>query len=373
MWAGAELRRWRWTRDDALVAALPGWVLARLLVGAGFVVALVVADELRPGDRPLQIEQGLFCWDAAFYRDIADFGYDHVAREGLRFFPLLPLASRALAAPLLGSVGIALIVLVNAAALGAAVLLYRLAVVETRDRAVATRASWLLALLPPATVLVLGYAEALLLVFAIAFFLCIRTDRWWLAALVGVLAGLTRPVGMTLLVPAIVEAIRHRRFLVSRVAAVLGPVIGGGAFLWWVEREYGDWQLPLRLQNASDLRGGWANPLSTVWHAVDALASGEHWGEGLHVPWIAFFGVLLVIAFRTLPVSYGLWSAVLLVSALTGHTLGSFERYGLGAFPLVLALAIVLRPPVLERSALVASGAALAAFAALAFTGAFVP
>jgi hypothetical protein len=142
-------------------------------------------------------------------------------------------------------------------------------------------------------------------------------------------------------------------------------------YLLWVGHVYGDWQLPLRLQNSADLRGGYADPVSTVWHAVRSLNGGAL-GEGLHVPWIAVFAVLLVVAFRTLPVSYGAWSAVLLLSALTGHTLGSFERYGLAAFPLVLALALVVRPP-LERSVLIASGAALTAFATLAFVGAFVP
>jgi hypothetical protein len=368
----------RLLRDEALLAALPGWVLARLFVGLGFAVALVAADELRPGNRPIQLTQGLFAWDAAFYRDIADYGYAGVAREGLRFFPLLPLLSKAIAAPLLGHVGLALLLLVQVAALGAGILLFHLAVEETGDRAVATRAAWLLALLPPATVLVLGYAEALLLVFAIGYFLCIRRGDWWLAALVGILAPASRPMGMTLALPALIEALRLLRGApwrewVARAAAIAGPVVGGVAYLGWVHREFGDWQLPLRLQNAADLRGGWANPLATVWHAVSGLASGEQLGEGLHVPWIAVFGVLLVVAFRKLPVSYGAWSAVLLLFALSGHTLGSFERYGLAAFPLVLALAMVARPPFVERVLLVVCGAALTGFAALAFVGAFVP
>jgi hypothetical protein len=368
----------RFLRDEGLQAALPGWLLARLAVGLGFVVALVAADELRPGNRPIQIHQGLFAWDGAFYRDIADHGYHGVAREGLRFFPLLPLASRALGVPLLGHVGVALLVLVQVAALVAGVLLFRLAVIETGDRPTARRAAWLLALLPPATVLVLGYAEALLLVFAIGFFLCIRSGRWWSAAALGVLAGLSRPVGMTLALPALIEAVRLARSapwraVVARAAAIVGPVVGGGAFLAWAGHVYGDWQLPLRLQNSSDLRGGWANPVSTVLDAVRALGSGERLGEGLHAPWILVFGVLLVLAFRLLPVSYGAWSAVLLLSALTGHTLGSFERYGLAAFPLVLTLAIVTRHAPVERVLLVGSAAALTGFATLVFVGAFVP
>lgn len=368
----------RLLRDEALLAALPGWVLARLFVAAGLVVAVVAADELRPDDRPLQIDQGLFAWDAAFYRDIADYGYDGVAREGLRFFPLLPLLSRWLGGVLLGQVGLALLLLVQVAALAAGVLLFRVALMETGDRSVATRASWLLALLPPATILVLGYAEALLLVCAIGFFLAIRRGHWWVAVVLGALAGLARPVGMTLALPALIEGARLLRgapwrSVAGRIAAVAAPVLGGGVFLAWTQRVHGDWQLPLRLQNDPELRGGWANPFDTVGDAVSALVSGDRLGEGLHVPWILVFGVLLVVAFRVLPASYGAWSAVLLLSAVTGHTLGSFERYGLAAFPLLLALAVVTRPPLVERILLVGCGAAMTGFAALAFLGAFVP
>ena len=365
-------------RDEGLRAALPAWLLARAAVGLGFVVAVVAADELRPGRRPFQIHQGLFAWDAAFYRDIADHGYHGVAREGVRFFPLLPLVSRALGTVLLGHVGLALVLLVQIAALGASVLLFRLTVAETGDRAAARRAAWLLALLPPASVLVLGYAEAFLLCFAIAFFLYVRSGRWWLAVVVGVLAGLTRPVGMTLALPALIEAVRGLqvrpwRSWVGRAAAVVGPVAGAASYLLWARHVYGDWQLPLRLQNSTDLRGGLANPLATVWDSVRALTEDGRLGAGLHVPWIVIFGVLLVVVFRRLPVSYGAWSSVLLLSALTGHTLGSFERYGLGAFPLVLALALLVRLPVLERVVVFACGAAMCGFTALLFLGAFVP
>lgn len=62
----------RFLRDEGLVAALPPWLVARAAVALGFVVAVAASDELRPGDRPHQIDQGLFAWDAAFYRDIAD-------------------------------------------------------------------------------------------------------------------------------------------------------------------------------------------------------------------------------------------------------------------------------------------------------------
>ena len=361
-----------------LLAVLPSWALARLIVFLAFVVAAVGADELRLGDRPVQLDQGLFAWDAAFYRDIADYGYGGVALEGLRFFPLLPLLTKALALPLLGHDGPALIVIVNVAALVAGVLLRRLALDETGDAALADRSAWLLALLPPAAVLVLGYAEAVLLVLSIGAFLCYRQGRWWAAAGLGALAALSRPVGVLLAIPALVEGLRGWRAagvrsLAGRAAAVVGPGLGCLAFLVWAEVDRGDWKLPIRLQNSSHLRKGWQNPLETIGTAVSAVTGDGRLGEGLHLPWLVVFGALLVVVFRRLPVSYGLYSAAMLLVALSGETLGSFERYGLSAFPLVLGLAMLARTPLLERVAVAGAAAGLAGFATLTFLGAFVP
>jgi hypothetical protein len=364
--------------SEALRAAVAAWLVARVAVGVGYVAARVAADELAPVHRPVQLAQGLFAWDAAFYRDIADRGYGGVAREGLRFFPLLPLASRALGWLFLGHVGLALVLIVQVAALASGVLLHRLGTFELRDREVAGAATWLLALLPPATVLVLGYAEGLLLLTSIGAFLAYRRKRWWPAAVLGVLAGLCRPVGAALALPALIEALRDWRrhrpaALVARAAAVAGPVVGTALYLGWVQHADGNWRLPLQLQNSADLRGGWSNPLSTVSHAVRAAANGGGLGEALHLPWVGLFLVLLVVCFRVLPVSYGLYSAALLLAALTGHTLGSFERYGLAAFPLVLALAVVVTHLRAERFALLASAIGLTAFTTLIFLNAFVP
>lgn len=380
------MRRWlRGPGGVSLRVALGGWALARLVVAVGAVVAVVAADELVPGARTLQLDQGLFAWDAAFYRDIAEYGYDGVAREGLRFFPLLPLSARALSVPLFGNVGLALILVVSASALLAGALLHRLAIEELGDRRAAERASWLLALLPPATVLVAGYAEALLLAASIGAFLALRRRRWWWAGLLGAAAGLCRPMGLVLALPAAIEAARDLRpsgsdaarlpvsAYLSRAGAVLGPVVGTGSYLAWVEWRHGDWALPLRLQNTADLRGGWSNPLSTVADAVRAAGDDGGLGEALHLPWIALFGLLLVLCWRRLPGSYTAYAGVLLAVALSGHTLGSFERYGLAAFPLVLALATVRCSRRLESAVLAASATGLAAFTTLELLGAFVP
>lgn len=361
---------------DDVRAALPGWLVARGAVALGALLAVVAVDELRPDARPLALEQGLFAWDAAWYRDIAERGYDGVAREGLRFFPLLPLVTRAVSLPLFGNVGLALVLVVNVAAFATGVVIHRLVREETGDRALAARATWLLALLPPAMVLVIGYAESVAIGLGAGMFLALRRKRWWWAAVLGLLAGLSRPTGLLLALPALVEALRGwpgGRDHVGRLAAVGSAPIGTAIYLAWVEWRHGDWTLPLRLQNTAELRGGWDDPVSATWGAVRNLLSGGAVGEGLHAPWIGLFALLLVVVFARWPFSYGVFAAAVLATALSADNLGSIERYGLFAFPLVLALATLTAEARVERAVLAVSGAALTGFTALVFVGAFVP
>lgn len=367
-------RRPRWADD--LLAALPGWLVARVAVAVGFVVATVVAEEL--GARPQQLDQGLFAWDAAFYRDIAAQGYDGVREEALRFFPLVPLLASLLAVPLLGNTGLALILVSNVAALAAGALLHRLALSERGNREVALRAAWLLAVLPPAMVLVLGYAESTMLVLTIAGFLALRRQSWWSAALLGYLGGLSRPVGGLLALPAAIEAARGVRTAqagerVARLGAVAGPVLGVGSYLAWVHVRFGNWRLPMELQNVDELRGEVVNPIVRIFQAFGSLWGGELLGEVLHLPWIVLFLGLVVVAFRRWPASYGAYAAALLLVALASSNLGSFERYGLTAFPLVLALASLGEEPVVDRMVVSAAAAGLTGFTAMTMLGTFVP
>ena len=78
-------------------------------------------------------------------------------------------------------------------------------------------------------------------------------------ALAGYLAGLTRPFGVVLAVPAAIEACsgwrRARgRDRVARLAAVVAPVAGLATFLLWV----GSFE-PVRQQG--ELRGEWLDPI----------------------------------------------------------------------------------------------------------------
>jgi hypothetical protein len=360
-------------RRDVRAAVAP-WVVARVLVIGSLALSRHVFTKIGTPPSPIALRQGLFAWDGAFYRSIAEHGYHAVGRASLRFFPLVPVLARALGWVFLGHTAVALLVIANASALGFGALIHRLVIRETGDLAVARRAAWFGAVFPAAAVLVLGYAEATAMLLGALMFLGLRTRRFGWAAGAGLLAGLCRPVGVLLVVPALVEAARDWRTADAReravrVSAVAAPAIGASLYLGWVGLEFGDAWLPISLQNRLTLRGGFQDPFSRTIDAFGDLFGGDRFGSGLHIVWALFFAALLVVLVRRAAGSYSLYAAATLVLGLSAHNLDSFERYAMSTFPFLIALAMITRREQVERAALVVAGAGLVGYATLAFLG----
>ena len=303
---------------DLRVAVVP-WVLARVLVVAALALSRHVFDQIGAPPRPGALGQGLFAWDGAFYRAIAEHGYRAVGQGSLRFFPLVPLLSRGLGWIMLDHTAAALIVVANVSALLFGALLHRLALRETGDPATARRAAWFGALFPAAFVLVMGYSEATAMMLGVVVFLGLRSNRFWWAAVAGFLAGLCRPVGVLLVLPAAVEAVRGWRDAstesrIARVVSVGAPAAGALAYLAWVGAEFGDFWKPISLQNQATLRGGFQDPVTRTVDALGDLFGGDRFGSGLHIVWAAVFVVLLVVLVRRFPASYSLYGAVVLLT-----------------------------------------------------------
>lgn len=362
-----------------LRAALSAWVGARAIVAVALVVATlvrVVGDPTLPEVGPQQ-RQGLLGWDAAWYLAIVTDGYAALPTEGLRFFPLYPLITRG-AGALVGSDALALLVIANGAALVYGALVHRLVRTDLCDDALARTSAALVALVPIAYVCTMGYTEPLAGIATVTAFLCARRSRWGGAAGAGLAAGALRPVGILLVVPLAIEAAQgwagaHRRQRVARALAVASPVLGTVPYLAWVGWRFGDPGLPFSVQRDPDLRGTLANPLVTVARALGHL-DGRNVVLGLRGLWAVVLVALVVVAVRHLPRSYAAYAAVSLAVALSTANLGSLERYGYGAFPLVVAAATrVPRHGLGRRLVLGASGAAMGAYATLTFLDRYVP
>ncbi len=370
----------------AVLQVLPAWIVARVLVGGALVLARwtyphLVASSARAG---LRLHQGLLAWDGGWYESIAGHGYASSGLQSLRFFPAFPMAARILGrAPGLG-VGPALVVISNLAALGAMAALLVLVRRDFGDPQLARRTVWLLALAPSAYALVLGYADAALLTCSVVTMLGARAGRWWWAAGAGLLAGAVRPVGVLLVVPVLIEVIQSRRTASSgpgrttsgraaRGAAVVAPLVGMGVYLAWVSAHFGDFWLPFRVQQQNGHRGPITAPITAMWHSAVSVVHGHHLGSALHIPWVVLCLVLVVLAYRRLPLSYAAFAAAVLAVSLTTSNLDSFERYALGAFPLVVAASTLTARRWVESAVLVTAGGAMVGYAFLAFSGVVVP
>ena len=314
---------------------------------------------------------GIERWDAFRFELIAQDGYT-TARGGAAFFPLYPLSIRAVSWMIGGSTLGAALVVSNAAFLGALVVLYALTTMEFSE-AVARRTVVLLAVFPLAFIFLAPFSEAPFLLLSVSTFWFARRDRWWLAALVGALAALTRSIGIVLVPALVVEAVlqgrEEGRGLVPRLAAALAVGIGPLLYVLWWQVHTGDVLAPFHAQARWGRELEW--PWMTLVHAARVAWSGGSTLGGL--PDLLLFGavaIALVAGVRILRGSYLVFSflslLVPLCYPLPMRPLLSMPRFVIVVFPAFWIVARALgRRPSLEPALVGALALLYAEFAIL--------
>ena len=344
------LARWR--------VPLAAWAVSRLLVMAAAVAASLAFGVPTRGVDPAvpgALTQ-IGGWDTTWYLDVARNGYAHdVGQVGdvftnLAFFPLMPgIMALFLAIGVNPFVGA--LVVSNLAFLGALAGLHSLTATRMGDAA-AARATWVLALAPPALYCSLAYTEAIALACAVGAALCAVRGRYALAGLIAAVAALTRPTGILVaLLVGLLALSAPAPGRVRRIAVgVLPSIAAVGAFLVWMALARGSALLPLEAQRAWDrgqlglglvtaapreIAAGWRlvveGNLTAAWHAtardVGFLVAYlwllvRLWRSegGLRSPWVGYS-----LAAIAIPVSSG--------------TVTSMARFGLLAFPLAWPMA----------------------------------
>ena len=334
-----------------------GWALPRLDGVSGLVV------------------QPMRNWDGFWYSLIAELGYVHSATTA--FWPLYPWSMRFLGTLLVIPYETAGYILSNVAFLIALVVLHRF-VTENWGQDVARRTTPLLAFFPTAFFFTAVYSESFFLLFSVLAFSWARSGRWWLAGAAALLAGLTRNVGVLLIVPLGImflrqygPALRGRwldwRAWPSQTLALglvpLGPILYT-LYLW---REFGNPLITL------DAQKGWARIQAMPWTTfrmafqqwqgdwLHALVSSPTWTtltsypvrmsfaeyESLDIA-MTFIGIAMIVyTLRVLPIEYGAWVAIMfalpLFSPSVIHPLMSIPRFLVVLFPLFIALGILSR------------------------------
>ncbi|MFV0316109.1 MAG: hypothetical protein ACK5O2_03995 [Microthrixaceae bacterium] len=322
----------------AAIAATLGWVWSRVCVALGFVAADVLSGRVSMPHGELHLSQGLLTWDADIYRSIAQGWYGSLPAEVARFFPLFPwMAQRVAWIPGIDE-GAALVLIGNLSALAAGVVLWKLTVEVRGSDDVGITAAWMLAVFPSGYILAFGYSEGLVLLLTAAYLLALARRKWLWLAVLGFVLALTRPVGILVGAPLLVELItKLPKPWYKAVPALLGPPAGLCAALVWVSRATNDFWAPVTIQR--QLRAGWLDPLRASGRAVYKLVTGE-WGYAYNVGFLVLFTVLFVLSIRQKqPWSWIAFSAATLVVALSAYNIDSLGRYGLVAVPLVVAAA----------------------------------
>lgn len=330
-------------------------------------------------------------YDSGWYRKIAEEGYGRSGPPSGQmsehaFFPLYPALVGAIARALSVDpfpVGIA----VSLACLAAAAILF---LAEARRRAgdlAAFHALLFFLLFPTAFFLASMYAESLFLLLALLAFTSLARERYAVAALFGLLAGLTRlpalalvlPLGLTAAgyaVPAETPLGRSRARpsvrVLRGVLVGLAPAAGVFFWIWAVGHLTGEPGLYFRLQESWDRA---TSPIAGIVRWASALPLRIARGDARAHPSFLIdyadailFLALAVVAARRRRWSDASWMAgALFLPAATGIS-ASLPRYLVVVYPAFYTLEELLRPhPILRRFWWLASAALL-----LAGTAAFV-
>ncbi|MGA9349177.1 MAG: glycosyltransferase family 39 protein [Anaerolineae bacterium] len=323
--------------------------------------------------------------DAIWYTKIAMRGY--AQGDGTTvFFPLYPLLMRLVGNLLFGNYLLGGIIVSNVAYFLALVYLYKLSQLEF-DSQVAVRAVVYLSVFPTAFFLLGGYTESSFLLFAISAFYYARKGNWLAASVMGLLAALTKQLGLLLLLPLLYEYLAEREFAIRsvRLNVLLLSLIPIGALAFLLFRHFyiGD---PLLIVETYRVR--WGVNASWPWtNVIDSLTALFDTGRfpplnpedtllrrifynAFDLACVGLFLYLTVVSFRRLRLSYGLYMAsvlfvVLMQNFRPPYPIAALPRYVLVLFPGFMVLGSMVRNKALHWAMIYLSTMLLSLFTAM--------
>jgi Gpi18-like mannosyltransferase len=291
----------------------------------------------------------LFHWDALQYLSIATRGYN-ASDSSTAYYPLFPWSAKLLS--LLGidpAVGLLLISAV--ASLAFIYVFERMARLDLPNDKARSAALTLL-IFPISMVFFIPYTEGMFFLFAALCFIAARHQRWWLAALFGVLATLTKVAGVVLVVALIIELWgdpANRRWswiILQKWASVL--CIPATFVIWTIVRNqivnqirfdiphFQQWFLSLLISPSADMTESrttflwpWQLFIETIDRAIHDPVARLH--VVLTLGGFTVMVLLLVLTWRFLRPSYRIYSLLLI---LYSPLIFSFYN---GALPLMSA------------------------------------
>lgn len=324
-------------------------------------------------------------WDSLHYVSIAKDGYVNYgdARNLIVFFPLYPVVIK-LFSVLFHDYFLAGVIASNIGLIIACIYIYKLAKREYDERTAQRSVRYML-IYPFSFFFGIAYAESLFVAITIMFFYYLREKKWFLAAVLGMLAALTRNQGSLLVIPAffeiiddmdIIDSVRNKELL-RRLSEVVKKglpmlLIPAGTFIYFFLnwRVTGHWFEFLRIQDEH-----WHHKFGYFVQSIEnnfmnISAYGSSMKVSLWMPQILSFIVAIILCYYALEkmrISYVAYMLAYIQVSFAPTFLLSGSRYIAGLFPLFILIALLSRNRVFNTLATVISSVLLC-FYTIAFT-----
>lgn len=347
---------------------------SRLFIYAVAGLSLATVAKPKNFDAPHGLLNWFMRWDANWYLDVVQRGYWFVHSghdTNVGYFPLLPLVTW------LGSLG----GILNPVAVGLAVgfvgfwaacpLLWRFVYDEWNDPNLATWSVALLLFSPVSFFFSNFYSESLFLPLTIGCLWAARRKHWWIAGGLGALAGLTRYVGIVMIVPLVTELVldRHRSPIrIRSVLACLLPAAGYGAYCLFMWIKFGNPHMYAEAQLVSGRHFTWFWGLFTRESFTGLQWFYQMWFGGAVLIAFAF---MLAGAFFRLPVSLTVFLLSFSFVYISARFVDSLPRYFAALFPFYIVLAMLCRRAPVIRIPLIAAMSILQAIAVTLFVNGY--
>lgn len=210
---------------------------------------------------------------------------------------------------------------------------------EKEATSIASKSVILLLFFPTSFFFSAAYSEALFFLLAVGSFSLIRSKKYFLASLVISLASVTRPYGILLLLPLLIDYFQDRKWQISKINwqlfSFVLPILALGAYLYYCYIQSGDFLTFLHAQ------GEWSKQLSWPFKSISQPIHFIGYITPLEKSFTIGSLLLLLLSFKLLPISWVIWANILNLIPLLSGTIISNLRYLILLFPLFVVLALL--------------------------------